>query len=288
MRPIGTLVVALAIASAPVSCDRKSAGSATPKPDVTDPPTATQNASALSEPIEDRSLMDAEYIALGIPAPSRTWSGADMKSAATALSKLAQTDPGKLPRFKSPRSGGIFARMTDPANLKLHEMRDMPLQARANDLAEDYLGGVRAIAALYVNAAESHSVAYRDMLEVLGSMMYVAKSLGGLIEELAATLRPDDPKYEVRRGGLDQARSGLATMVAGALGSVGEQAVPAEDRIALIGHLSKTLPGVLPHLPPDSQKEVAVRLQSMAADAQLANLRPAITELSRLVLDSKK
>ena len=60
----------------------------------------------------DHSLRSEEYVRLGLPAPDKVWSGAEMIQASKVLASFTQERAGLLPRYKSPRSGDVFARLT--------------------------------------------------------------------------------------------------------------------------------------------------------------------------------
>jgi hypothetical protein len=68
---------------------------------------------------QDESLTSDEYIRLGMPAHDREWSVAEMTDAAQVLTLLVQKGYVKLPRYKSERSGEVFARLVSPQKLAL-------------------------------------------------------------------------------------------------------------------------------------------------------------------------
>src|SRR5438105_120503 len=63
----------------------------------------------LPTPAPDNSLPVKEYVDAGVPPIDKPWMEDDYKKAGTALSAIARTDPTKLPRFGSKRSGELFA-----------------------------------------------------------------------------------------------------------------------------------------------------------------------------------
>src|SRR3954463_8099617 len=67
--------------------------------------------------IPDQSLTPEQYVAQGAPASDRLWTGKDYAAANDVLSKLADSDPSALPRFRSPRSGAYFDRFISPENI---------------------------------------------------------------------------------------------------------------------------------------------------------------------------
>src|SRR5919109_1579901 len=69
------------------------------------------NAPADPKAPRDESLTSEEYIRLGLAAPDRDWTGNDMVEAEKVLASLAQKGYRQLPRYKSERSGEVFARL---------------------------------------------------------------------------------------------------------------------------------------------------------------------------------
>ena len=61
--------------------------------------------------LEDCSQSVAYYTARGLPDLDRLWSEQDWKTVVRALTKIAREDPAALPRWQSPRSGVLFARL---------------------------------------------------------------------------------------------------------------------------------------------------------------------------------
>jgi hypothetical protein len=65
----------------------------------------------------DHSLSTAEYVALGVASPTRTWSEVELRNSLQVLQKIADSDALKLPRFESAKSGAVFARLVTPVPL---------------------------------------------------------------------------------------------------------------------------------------------------------------------------
>jgi hypothetical protein len=59
----------------------------------------------------------ADYVALGLASPTRTWSEGELRASVLVLHKIADEDPLKLPRLESPKSGAVFARLVAPIPL---------------------------------------------------------------------------------------------------------------------------------------------------------------------------
>lgn len=85
----------------------------------------------------DESLTSEEYLRLGLPAQDRDWSAEDMAKAEKILALLARKGYRKLPRYKSQRSGEVFARLTSPQNLDTLKDRTLPLNVEKMQEAPD-------------------------------------------------------------------------------------------------------------------------------------------------------
>ena len=81
-----------------------------------------QSASGQSPQIApDHSLAPPIYIQKGLPANDRNWDAQDYLQAAQVLQALAGVDTTQLPRYGSPISGAVFARIVSHDNFKLFD-----------------------------------------------------------------------------------------------------------------------------------------------------------------------
>ncbi|HXO28864.1 MAG TPA: hypothetical protein VOA80_16050, partial [Thermoanaerobaculia bacterium] len=254
--------------------DACAAGAQRPTPAASRGPIAT----ALPT-IADRSLPDDRYVSLGLPSYDREWTGQDMTVAAALLQQLAAQHPEQLPRFRSRRSGKVFARIVAPENLRFLRDRSLPLGTRMPQELET-LESSNAITKLYLAAFSASAVAGDDLIELLGIELRESQVLVELIDELVPTLSRQDPKYQVRMAGLDQTRRGLAQVVAGAITSLTEeQSYTLGARGRLLDYCLETFPRIVPELSAASQTEVLRRLDGLAAEPRLRELRPQLVTL---------
>jgi hypothetical protein len=236
-------------------------------------------------PPADKSLTLDEYVQAGVPAYDRTWSGSDMARAAQVFAGIAQTDAGHLPRYQSQRSGEAFARLTADDNLDLYRNRSLPLEQRLAD-ASSYMQSSNQILKLYLAAFNQHAVGGSELVELAGVQLRVSVVMIELVNELLPTFDKDDPTYPVRMDGLSQLRSGLASVVAGNLVTLTEShAYRTSELKRLAGYMEKTLPDLLPELPPGSRSESLIRLRSFLNDPKMQHLKP---ELEALVAAAEK
>ena len=232
----------------------------------------------------DQSLTTAQYIERGLPAPDRPWFGTDMKRAAQVLVAIAAKDPAELPRYKSPRSGEVFARLVAAEqNLKLARDKSLPVNARLTDAAQVLLGA-NEIFKRYLDAMLKGNAPAADLIELLGAQLVATATLGDLIDEFTRTLNKADPSYNARMAGFRQSRQGMATEVSGCLTMLTEEKTyRTEERLRLLEYLEKTLPDIMRQLTPAARQEVQTRLNQMVADRSLEPLQAALRDLQKKV-----
>jgi hypothetical protein len=245
-------------------------------------PETLANGKVLSTP-DDHSLTADEYLKLGMPAADRAWSGEEMGRAAKALATLAKDDAGKLPRYRSERSGVLFARMTSLQNLEIYHVKKLSLDLRMSP-ALAYFGATNDVLQLYVSSFMNGVTGDSELMELIGSDLRTAAVLLQLVDEELPTLKQSDPKNVQRIAGLEKMRNGLATMTAGALTTLTEaSSYRTSERARLLRYLQETLPKIVPHLSPAAQSETQIRIETLARDQTLKPLQPRLTELALAV-----
>ncbi len=247
-------------------------------PEVQPAPPANSDWPAPAEWSVDESLTSEEYLRLGMPAADRDWSSIDMGQAKVVLAKL----PGgnaNLPRYQSPRSGAFFARITSAQNLELFQNRTLPLDARM-PLALDYGDASNHVFKVYVAAFLKKAVRDSEMVELLGAQLRMAVVNVELMDELLPKLDQDDPTYQVRMQGFEQAKRGIASVVMGALQTFDErQSFRQSELKRLADYLRDTFPTLVPLLPQGARTETITRLKKMQDDPSRGDYRPALQEL---------
>jgi hypothetical protein len=227
----------------------------------------------------DESFTPEEYIRLGLPAHDRSWSGDDMVRAQKVLAALAQKGYRHLPRYKSERSGEVFARLTSPQNLDLLRDRSLPLDARMPQ-AGNYLQASNQLYKLYLSAFLKNDVRDSELVEWLGAMLRATAVMFEMADEFLPTLKKDDPTYPVRMGGLERMKRGLATLVAAGFQTLTERQGYRDSELArLVGYMQETFPLIVPRLPPGARAETMMRLEEMQEAPALKDLRPGLREL---------
>lgn len=250
-------------------------------------PETLANGKVLSTP-DDHSLTADEYLKLGMPATDRAWGGKEMSRAATTLAAMAKDDAGKLPRYRSDRSGVLFARMTSLQNLEMYENKALSLDLRMSP-ALAYFGATNDLLQVYVSSFMKGVTGDSELMELIGSDLRTAVVLLGLVDEELPNIKPDDPGAAGRIAGLEKIRNGLATMAAGALTTLTEaSSYRTSERTRLLRYLQETLPVIVAHLSPAAQSETQVRIEILARDQTLKSLQPGLTELALAVQGTVK
>lgn len=234
----------------------------------------------------DDSLPAEEYLRLGLPALGREWSGDDMIKAEIIIVSVAQKGYRHLPRYKSERSGEVFARMTSPQNLDLFKNRKLPLDARFPQ-ALNYYQASNQILKFYLAGFLMKEVGDCELVELMGSHFRSTMVALELVDEFVPTIKKDDPKYRVRMQGLDQMKRGLASIVAGGLQTLKEgESYRGSELVRLVGYMRETFPLIVPRLPPGERAETLLRLEQMQDDRALKGLQPGLGELRAKVKDA--
>lgn len=215
-----------------------------------------------------------------MPDHDRVWSEVDMAQAARVLHELAKKNPQLLPRYRSDRSGEVFARIVSAENLRAFDERTTsPGERYARCIT--YIPSLMSIFKCYA-AERSHGGMHdSEMIEFYGALLRGAASILAIADELEPTLDESDPDHDAARAGFDQMKQGAAVMVTAAITALTENDVyTTSERIRLIGHLRRALPPLLPHLPDESRLKSIAHLRAIARSSQFEELR---SELQRLV-----
>jgi len=234
----------------------------------------------------DESFASDEYIRLGLPAYDRVWFGNDMARVQKVLTSLAQDDYRHLPRYKSERSGDVFARLTSPQNLELFRDRSLPLEARFPQ-ALNHLQVTNQILKLYLSGFVKNEIADSELVELMAAQFRSSVVMLELVDEFIPTIKKDDPTYQVRMQGLEKIRLGLAGLVASGLQTLTERkSYRKSELIRLVAYMQESFPLIVPRLPPGARMETMSELERMQEDPAMKDLQPGLGELCSMIKHS--
>lgn len=251
---------------------------------VDDPPLVTAPAQTPAEQEadavpEDRSLTEAAYLGAGVPDFDQRWGAAEMAQAAEVLTRISQADAGQLPRYQSPQSGALFARLTADENLAPYRDTSKPINDRMG-AAIEMMQATNQVLKLYVAALYSQNVGDREIIELTGGILRISVMMTQLIDEFVPTLDPQDPTWDVRMQGLKRMKQGLSVIFLGNFKMLTEADLyRVSERKRLLGYMQQTYPVLYGALPEASRKQIFSQLETLRDDASLKELKPELTSL---------
>ncbi len=202
-----------------------------------------------------------------------------MVMAEKTLAALGQKGYRQLPRYKSKRSGEMFARLTSPQNLELFKNRSLPLNARFPQ-ALQYYQASNQVSKLYAFGYLKKEVRDSELVELMGALFRTTVVLLELVDEYLPTIKKDDPKYQARMQGLEQMKRGLASIVTGGLQTLRERThYRRSELVRLVDYMDETFPLLIPRLPAKTRTETLLRLEKMQEDPTLKDLQPGLRQL---------
>jgi len=227
---------------------------------------------------EDRSLTLAEYAAQGMPTSDRTWSATDYNRALALLEATAANDPRQLPRWGSPRSGALFARLSDPANFQSEPNASATPPAIRLDNLAPFIAPIKKLAMLYgIQASRGPAFDYET-----ARMLCLMVRLGAeaLVLNDRARSAMSASERESRKAAFAKIADGAAGMFAAALVQVAERTgLRNEALLLIVDTLADTLPATLQLLPPEFAKELPARVKAMVDVESDAALKAALGRL---------
>jgi len=270
-----TRAVSIACLLVAAGCGGNTADRAPGAPALVAEPSTEQNSGR--QPAPEMTL--DQYVEAGVPEADRGWSGSDMGRAAEALLLLARGDAHRLPRYESPSSGALFARLMADENLDFFRNPSIPLDQRMPE-GMAYMHSLNTIMKLYLEACNKGAVGSVELAELVGAQLGLLVVMVQMADEFVSMSDKNDPIYGIRIQGLGQFRGLLATAVAGTLQTLTERSTyDAAALKRLLRRMQETFPDILPQLPDASRKETLVRLRSFRNDPKMADLSPELGEL---------
>lgn len=235
----------------------------------------------------DRSLAPTTYIQKGLPANDRSWDGQDYVQAAKVLHALASADPTQLPRYGSPISGAVFARIVSQENFRLFGNGILDKQ-QSFTAASSLLQGLGQITLVYASATTQERVFDSELVELMRFVLELSREVAERAEAFFASLPTNDPDHDARLKGREQMRQGMARVVIGCLATLAErETYRSSDLVRLAQTLDTTVPLIFSFLPPGAQQELPVRIQRMIEQEPNPSIKERLAHLAAAIGKSK-
>lgn len=205
----------------------------------------------------------------------RAWSPADVPPAATALRSLA---PANLPRADD--ANGFVARVSDPATMQACRDRAIDLQLRMRQCLDAFRAMVDA-GDLYATALDTDPSRGGDAMRIAEGLLHGADAMLELGNEFTATLDPNDPTYAQRMAGMQQARTGILTMMRGGVTMLNEREIfPEYARVRFAIALAQAFDRLTAGAPPERLAELQSGLRTLANTDPSADIRAALARFA--------
>jgi hypothetical protein len=240
---------------------------------------STQLSADAPNPTTDESMLEKDYVALGIPPYDRPWDAKDMDVAASKLQLIGAADLDQLPRLNSNRSGLVFARIVSRENLNYLRSHSQPVTFRLTQ-ANAYGESLNKILRAYLPTQATEKPDSDEVIELLGAELRITQVELELVDEFASAIPKDDAKYSVRMKGLAKARMGITEMLWGTVTALTDEkvfSIPARSRLLM--YCRETFPSIMPRLTAISQHQIIRRLADIADDPEFNNLNPQLSSL---------
>lgn len=243
-----------------------------------------QNDSVQRYPVAaDHSFEPAVYIQKGLPAHDRKWGGDDYEQALAILRTIAAQDPTQLPRFGSPASGLMFARIVSPDNLSLYNDKTAALDLRLQERGA-ILTNLGLLIGLYASVSTAEKVFDAELIELTRLTLQACVDVPQMMDKAMASVSP-----EIRQSSQQQVSEGFAQVVNGCLTTLTEKKLyRTVTLIRLAQALEKTLPAIITTLPPGTQQEIPVRLKQIIEQESDAELKGSLIRVSTALTKAKK
>ena len=188
------------------------------------------------------------------------------------LQSIANSDKTKLPRIHGKASAPVFARLIATENLDVaRQFGDRPSQ-RLPYLAQLYPALAEPLK-VYLQASNTGVAFDEELVELMLFIVDASHRLATDADLVFASLSPNDPDHFTRSNGLKTMRSGLSSVVSGAIQTLAEKSVYRRTTVLrLASGLREHLPALVRQLSDASRQEVPLRLTKLTdkeADPEL-------------------
>jgi hypothetical protein len=213
-----------------------------------------------------------------MPPVTRAWQAADFTRAAQILTIIASEDASRLPRYQSPRSGALFARLSARENVDaIHSLTAFEQLRPLGELAS----GLNAVLLIYIQAARRGQVFDEELAGLTAAVCHeTAMMLQVAGEVLQSGLANEAGRQQIEQG-YHEVIGGAGDVVAGAITTFAERATyRLQARVRFAQLIDADLPTIAAGLPPDERRYSRARLTQVASQEPDASLGNALRTLA--------
>lgn len=196
----------------------------------------------------DHSLAPAEYVAKGLPDPTKTWDDVALAKAVQVLQKLAAKDPLLLPRRESRTSGVVFARLMAPLELPADATQATALRQKIAGLS-GYAQSLGALPLLYAKPLAGDFFFDAELVETTRAALELNARLLELINRERKLQDPKQVPAWLKQAHRQVTYGGGLTVRGALFIYSARRAFRPEWRTVLMGHLTKWVPALMAQLP---------------------------------------
>lgn len=222
------------------------------------------------------------FIAGGVPASDRDWTGKDYDAAVQAI----QAGKAPLPVLDDPMGKQVFQRLINESNFGIYRNKSLPIGNRLGDYLQ-MQQSVNSIFKLYMARAGKGRNLHAEQAASAGFSLRVAALGVDLINEFVPTL-PKDDTYEYRIQALKEAYGGLTTTFAASESTLGEtKAFTAGDLSLILQAMRATLPTLKQAFSEEFKSELEKKLADRKGQFKGEDLA-ALDEMIKVLKADKK
>ncbi len=137
-------------------------------------------------PFPDNSIPTAYYQEMSFPPLDKPWGLKEYEKAMNTLESIYSTDKYSLPRYNSPYSKTIFAKLTNPNHLRVLNDKSIPLEQRL-EVLNQLPSQISRLLVLYMEGTEEYRFG-AEMLQCFAFYTHFTSNALDLVEELQAQL----------------------------------------------------------------------------------------------------
>ena len=227
----------------------------------------------------DHSLTTAVYVSKGVPSPADPWTAADYQKAVAALQPLADGDMNSLPRWKSPASGEMFARISAKENLTVLGTEAASVQERLAPESKIAIG-LQPLMQVYLSAGRRGARYPEEMVELTRFGLELCVQMDRDMGAFLALIPKDRPEYQKVAEQFEKGKEGLSMAVESWIDVLGDKKnVRTESLTRLAGYERELLPPLMHAVTPTKASELMLKVRQYRDRETDATFKAALDDL---------